>query len=490
MKFKILLLFLLIIPIVSANIIINPSSPSIETYKDTTKYFRLNITNNNSFKIYNLTFSNVTHLTIPPINELEPNATAEITYSARTNAVFNTAFVSTIQYIFKTIYNESPITYEMNITDSSFSPSELTIVENDSITFRNTRSRMAEIRDLSTGFSQLDLNMTEWQTRQYPIVAEYQFYERIDGFTGKIHIKQKSMESFTHDSSKDVVVAFQINSILDPSSFQLNPLTFNFTANNNQTQNGVLEVKNLENIPLYEVVLNDSRGWIQFQTNNFTLNGLENKLVTFNITPYVTQTSQTNVSLQVDINAKAKNGGNATKPIFILINYKNFDTVTANGTTYVLQVLGINETIDACVQHFGESGFESCQKLKDKFQNNITVIKEVEAQHQITESKLLEIEKSASEVGGIATRVENKVNINIDFINKLIEFVNQSESSRRAFELNVSARQTQYEVDLKEHKKNDRTILWAVIIIAVLILIIALIYEFKVFEIRKKTGQV
>lgn len=461
----------LLLPCVTANLVVAPINSDLNVYKDQQSIFGLNVTNNFTYSIYNVSFTKPSaYFAFPVVDSLAPGESRTIPYSVRTDAVLSSLFVSTASFFYPIEYNLISRVFEINISDTSFTPNNLTIMQNDSVSWHNLRVNQSEIKDLGSGFPTITVPALSSSVQSYPDVASYVFYEFPSGFTGFLNVIPRSNIVMAHDSSLDVPITFNLHSTLNPSTLQINLLTFNFTSNDNQTQYGVLEIKNAENIPLVNVVLNDSRGWIQFSENSFTLNPLQNKLVSFNITPKVYSTNETNITLIDRVFAQSTNGGNASADLRMLINYKNFDTLNINGTIYTINVLGINDTATACNQHrkgIGayDVGFEECIKLE--VVNNVTVIRETPAIVTVTEDQAKTGWAAVASVGETAQRIENYANRVLDAQSNILELTKNNTAAELARDEDVRT----FKADTLRAIHN-RDIREMIIIIAIILLYI------------------
>ena len=408
-KLIIAVLFLLIVPTVFADLVITPSSSDITVYKGQSQNFQLTLLNNNSFPITNVSLSNLNYFSFPVTLNLIPFQSTQISYSVLTDAVFNQAYVSTASFYYQIPYNGTPLTYQINITSSAFQPSTLNIMQNDSIIWNNMLTQDIQVKDFSSGFPQVNVPALSSVTVQYNTIANYSFYNYPLGYTGYLNILDKSSTAYAHDSGYDKPVYFNLHSLLNPSTMQLSLLTPNFTMNYNQTIQGIVQIQNTDPTnTLYNVNLSASK-WITFAQNNFNLSPMANNLVFFNITPSIIYTNDTNKTHILTIYASSLNAGNTSVNFPVFINYYNLNIININGTNYTINFLSINDTINACLQHEHDAGFEQCAKLW-KY-NNVTQIIEVPANISLSELTIKDWMNQMNISGESALRVENQYNL-------------------------------------------------------------------------------
>lgn len=392
MRFLLCLLVLLCIPFVSASLVVTPSSSDVQTFRGQVSLYSLSVFNNNSFAVFNVSFTNPapSYFTFPSIDRLSPGDSRVVQYSVVTDSLFVNTYISVASFFYLSSVNVSSRVVVVNISNGSFSSSPVVMV-NDSVSWCNLLNESVSVKDLNSGFVNVDVLPLSCVDVVYSSNASFSFYAFPGGFTGSLSVLPYSGSVLAHDSSFDVPLSFRVSSVVNPSSLQfVNVLPNNFSSNNNQSQMGVVEVKNFDNFPLYNVVLSDSAGWVSWGVNNFTLSGLENRLVYFNITPVVFRTNDTNVSLPVRLFAVSGNGGNGSIVVSLRVAYQNLDVLRINGTNYSINFLSVNDTIDFCVQ------FPTLDRCPDLAQmcldagicKNNTIVKEIPAQQTISEDRL------------------------------------------------------------------------------------------------------
>jgi hypothetical protein len=376
--FALFLLFTL--PIVYANLQVDSTAQQNPTYVGESKIFYITLVNNNTFPIYNISFSPIAKYTFSSPNSMLPGQSSTIPYSVLNGDVSSSIAVSTISYFFDTTYDVLPKSVLVNVFDSGFSSCNISLMQNDSFFWFNNRSVSSEIKSLNGGWSNIVLSPLSFQNISYGVVGQWIFY--VDGLQAcYLNVLPYNNVVSAHDSSKDVPVSFSLVTTVNPSNLVLNLLQTNFSSFNNQTQIGVLEVKNNGLFPLYNVKLNDSKGWIKFSLQDFTMDAMSNHLITFNITPIITSTSQSNKTNIISITGFSSNGGIVSRDISLFIPFTNLDN-SSFGNNFIINRLSINATINFCKLHQDDV---ECIMLVDAFKSNVTVIREVPAQLTVTE---------------------------------------------------------------------------------------------------------
>jgi hypothetical protein len=416
-KIWVLLLFLFV-PLVSANILITPSTNELSVFRGESKVFNVLLVNNESRPISNISFSPIVGFTFPVVTSLAPNESRLVSFSVLTNDLFNQVFVSTVSFLYEIPYSAPPVSRVISVDDSGFVPYNSSILTNDSVVWVNLLSDDVVINDLGSGFGSVSIPALSNVSRSYNSVGSWLFYPSTIhgslGFTGLLSVGVRSNVSFAHDSVLDRTVVFNVHSLLPPSTLQLFVLSQNVSSDNNRSFTGLLELRNTQPIIITGIHLYADRWVSSFSENDFNLPALSNKIIYFNVTPFVTRTSQTNRSQVVNVFANSSNAGQTSDDLPIFVNFMNLDQVIINGTTYTITVLGINETIDACIQHLNDAGFEGCKRLEERFRTNVTVVKEVEGSVPFSSSELLAMKSQLGTFGEETTRTVNKMNLYLD----------------------------------------------------------------------------
>lgn len=436
--------FLLIVCSVfsSAQLVITPQVNNFQVFSGVSKGFSLNFFNNNSFSLRNISFSPVAGITFPVVPVLfagESRGVDVVVYSAVPQSWSGLSLVS---FLYDVPFNVSPVNVSVNVSNVSVSPSLVQLFSGDGVLWSNLFNESIVLRDLGgSGFPELVLPGGSSVFVLYPM-GNFSFYAFPFGFTGNLVVVPRPSSTLVHSSSFDVPVSFSVTASLVASSLDVVVFNNNFSSNPNQSQSGILEVKNLLNIPVVNVSLSSPNGWIAFFDSGFDIPALGNRLVQFNLTPRLNFTSETNRSYNVSFLVGANNVDSFNRSVSLFVSYSNLDIVIINGSQCVINRLSVPETITFCRAFPADV---ECLGLSDAFRSNVTVVKEVPAKQLIDEPTLLKIQQQASIVGDIATRAENSNNINKDLLlsvaSRFDEFALQMNQTQHDYNLSVAAAQ-------------------------------------------------
>lgn len=400
---------------VSAELVLTPQSPSYSCVWYMSCVKNVTVWNNATYSVTNLTFSPTTFFSFPASVDLNPNESKTLNFEILTNELFtNRQFISTVAFFYSMNVSPANRSVEVNVSIAGFSNIP-TLMVGDSILWRNTGNSSLTVRDLATGFQEVVIPAGGSVSRTYLSVASLNFYIVQSGIMGSLSVVPKSGVSFAHDSSLDRQMIFTLTSRLPDSTMAVALLTENISVDNNATYpEALIEIRNLDpNLVIQNVVINGSRWTGNFSPNGFNIPAGGVQRVLFNITPFVDKTNLTNKTSKIILNVKSDNAGSTVKDIDVFIRYQNMDIVTIGGVNYTITVLGINQTIEACLQHMNDAGFERCLDLK-RFGTNTTIIKEIPASYEFTQSQVKTYADSWATLSGVAQRLENKQNAYLD----------------------------------------------------------------------------
>lgn len=483
-KYYILIVFLLFLPLVSANLIVDNYAQQNPTFVGEQKIFYITLTNNNSYPVYNVTLSPISKYVFANVGSLAIGESKTVPYTILNNDVSSGTFVSTISYFFETSYNVTSKAYSETIFDSGFSVCNLTLMQNDSISWMNNRSVSSEVKSLNSGWSNILLSPLGFQSKLYDVVGSWMFY--VDGLPAcYLNVLPYNNVVYAHDSFQDIPVSFVLSTTVNPSSLVLNALQTNFSSFNNQTQVGVLEVKNNGNYPLYNVKFNDSNGWMNFSVQDFTMDAMTNRLITFNLTPLIYSTNESNMTHSITIFGSSSNGGNTSKIISLFIPFTDLGN-SSNPNTYVINRLSINLTIDYCMANPDDV---ECIDLVNAFRTNNTVIKEISASWSIPEPEVKLMIESAKNSQSLVQNNINAQGVTQDYMLNISGKYDSSIIYMSAVYRTVQLWMDFSDMKIRENLRDIR-IFWITLVVLILInLILRYLYLNWVWSWKFKTLQ-
>lgn len=484
-KRLVLLLLFFLVPFVGADLLVSPLQVNLSLNRSMTSVYGVELFNNNSFPVYNVSFSNVSGFVFPRIPFLGVNQSVLANFSVVSDSVGQSVFVSVVSFEFFTVYNLSPRVYHVNVTGSGFVPDNLVVGVNDSVVWHNLLSEDVSVRDLGSGFPRVDLLANSSFSSVYSSPAGYSFYLFPLGFTGGLSVVPLNGSVLAHNSVFDVRLVLFLDTVLPGGSYELVLLMDNFSLSNNETVTGVLSVRNLQDQPVFRVNL--SGRWMVFNDNLFDLDSRAVRYVQFNFTPFVDRTNLTNRSYDVLVNASSLNAGVVSDVLRLFLYYANLDEVVINNTVYTINRLSVRESIEFCIQNPADN---ECLALVEAFRSNVTVIREIPAVHELSEDDIRSVMAGVESVSGVSQRTENSINRIVGYVDSVLESV---DNNSREISLLVD-RQNSTElayVEKLSSMKSRYVLLWILIgVVLLFLLILKIIVWYNEFEAKKKTFQI
>jgi hypothetical protein len=322
-------------------------------------------------------------------------------------------------------------------------------------------------------------------------VHSYSFYIAQNGIVGNFNVIVRSGSSFAHDSSFDKQLSFTLSSVLPASTMTVNLLSNNISVDNNGTYSeALIEVRNLDPNLVIQGVNISADHWVSsFSPNSFNLPAGGVQRVLFNVTPFVDKTNLTNRSFKIILSIKSLNAGSTVKDIDVFVRYQNLDVINIGGNNYTITVLGVNATIEACLQHMNDVGFEKCLDLGKYFTKNITIIKQIPATLTVSEDVAKAGWDSNIRAESVAQRIENKANLVLDrqtLTNSKIDNNTDAVSNLSDYVMSTTA-----ERNAKVQSMNLR--FWLVfsfgIFFLLLYLFVSLLANIELFDALERAGQ-
>lgn len=407
--FLVLLVIIVLVTSVRAGLEVSPVLSNVSVFVGQPSVFSLRLNNSNDFSVYNVSFSSVPDFEFPFVSKLVSGEVKNVQFVVESSSVYSAGRVSVVSFLYPLNVSVPRRSFFVNITPGGFVPSSVQIRSGDSVVWRNLLNHSADVRDLGTGFPGFMLASGGVFNQSFGVVKNFSFYEFPEGFTGSLRVVARENVSLVHSSVFDVPVTFSVSSVLNPGSLELKVLSTDLRGGLNGSVEGVLQVRNLDDeASLGIVTLSSNSSWVSFGSNGFALNPLESRFVYFNVSPKgLTSTGQTNRSYSLLFSASASEGLVASKSVGFFVEFANLSVFSVNGTTFVINRLGVNETILYCTEFPSEP---ECSSLRENFTRkvNVTIIKPGVV--NISEAELRSMVDNAVSVSGVASRLENTFN--------------------------------------------------------------------------------
>lgn len=320
------LLLLLIAPIASAELTIEPNPFNIEVTANQEETFELSIKNNFSFKIMDFQFSNLTGFNFPEI-EIEANETETIQFTVLRSEVGEFDYPSIVSFKYLVEIPEEPTTYYVNITNTGFDPDFIVVRAGDTIIWKNSD----EISHSVTGATFNEpLQPNETFSMTFEDIGIIEYMDTVIFWAGTIEVIGASSEEKVNNPAYNTQLEINLDVTLDPTSLEVTNNKGNYTITYTGSEEGLLEITNNGDIIAQRIFLKSDPEWIIFDENNFDLNLGETNFVTYRIEPIILQTENTNKTYNLNLTIKASNTDEISKIISVFIPY---DDISGSATT-------------------------------------------------------------------------------------------------------------------------------------------------------------
>ncbi|MEK6878125.1 MAG: hypothetical protein AABY22_00875, partial [Nanoarchaeota archaeon] len=178
-------LFLILFSInTTANLILTPSSfPNITVTANQPFNITLNIVNNQSFLVYNVTIEQQQFIKSNVIPQINPNENSNLNIEILANIQGNLSINAKLKYLFITTTTATPQTHNILIQNNAYVPNIITIRKLDTVKFQNLDSVSH-----STTSVLFDQNLAQNEEFSYQFQNEgiVNYYDSGIGFSGII----------------------------------------------------------------------------------------------------------------------------------------------------------------------------------------------------------------------------------------------------------------------------------------------------------------
>ena len=409
MRNKILfaLCLILLTGLTSAELIVSPTSVNLDGNINQNIVFNLNLTNTFNFTIQDFQFSNMQGLSFTPFT-LTPNQTKNIQLILNKNSPTTQNISSTIIFNYLVEVPSSPQTHQVNISDTEgFQPQEITIYQGDTIIWKNN----GQISHTVTS-NEFDSPISPQGTfqRTFNDIKTMDYIDSIVFFTGKINVLNRSNQQPVHNPSYDKTINFNLDILQNPTTLNLELLENSFTLEFADTSEGILKVTNTGSNEATQIILKSESNWISFDENNFSLQPNTNNFVTFQISPFITSTSETNKTYNIEISSKASNSQKVLGNISIFIPYKSLAELNDSN---------VNDFFKAKLvfcREFPTSPF--CITEPSIVEKNVTIIKEPPIPYNFTQVEIATIFTRLQKIEDGSQRTNNELKRALDVISQ------------------------------------------------------------------------
>lgn len=349
----VLVLGLLCLNLIYANgLNIDLNHVEINKTSGTDAFVTLNIKNEETFKMYNVSFADTL---IADKFDLEPGQTKAIQFKITSNENLDKDI--TLTSFYQVNLGQSNKTETVNIYyDSGLDKCDLNLVAGDSVKWINNVLGDVLVKNVDTGEQIKTILEGQNHTLKFqnPINFNYQVYRIGLPFTNVCNINVISTNGLVHNTEYDAKIHLKLNIFFQETSIAVNfPTTF-YNLSYNEQYSDIFSIKNTGDKIAKNIKLNGD--WLTFDTNNFDLQPQQQINVGYTVKPSVFNTNQTNQIYQKEIKIEG-NFPTTTQNISVFVKYANLGT---SGNASDINEDVIAYLIEAyCSNH---PDFEWCQR--------------------------------------------------------------------------------------------------------------------------------
>lgn len=333
-RFIAIILAIFISPLmVNASLTISPNPYETTITAGQSYGLPIKILNNFSFPIYNITFQNTEKAEYPMIESLGANEEIEKNILVQTNVQENKELTSKVEFIYLSDISGTPEILNTNIEAIRFNPNTITINKNDIIRYKNvdTISHTIILNSI-----QKTLQPNEIYEHTYDTEGTFEVVDNLLDFKQSVIVTSNIQKEYVHNSDYDISFKLKLNSLYELTDISSSLLTNNFTINNKENNDGLIEIKNTGQEIAKDVKISSTLDWITFSPSLTDISIGGTKYITYTINPNFNIKNQTNRDYNIPIKIKGINTEEKIESIKVFIpldsslsdeNLFNFDNL-------------------------------------------------------------------------------------------------------------------------------------------------------------------
>jgi len=315
-----LLLFVfLFISAVRADILIYPSTTNISCYVNQEYPLNITISNNNDFKIYNISIEPNTMATFDMINELNSHENKSSFLRIKPASSYNGSYNFTFYFYFLQNVTMNTSTVEVNMTNTAFVPSQVTITQGSTIIWTNQDNLTHKVKDRGGEFASPDLSQGSSYQYTFDTFKNYTIEDDYIKYYMYVNVTPRVQEVLVRNRDYDKNLTLNISCNYLPTTLNASLLVENITMNFNETAEIVISIINTGNQTAKNIKFDAN--WMTFSKNNFDLDPNVLTYVIASIKPSIDFENQTNTTHAITINITSLNAPSIEKTVNIFINY-------------------------------------------------------------------------------------------------------------------------------------------------------------------------
>lgn len=440
----VLVIFVLASPVLGMPLNLSNSSVVGSVEKGLWKDFSITVLNSNDFDVYNV------HVESPVFDfvsvrsgfvNLSNGVQGNLVFGVLANETFSsTNFGLDVVFDYRILDDASPVMIPIEIKNSEWNVSDLVLRVGDSLDVYNRDPIDHTFSDVAGSFYVVVPDESNIQ-RTFDVIGDYLVYDGVNGDTFDLGVVSSETLIFGHRESDDVGFTLSLESVYPKTNVSVEWLTGDFSGVFNETFEGVGKITNKGENKAEDIFMDML--WTVFKSdgvvlNNFTLASGQSKIFTYFISPVINRTSQTNQSYELVANVSGKNFPSfQSSPVSLFIEFAEFGQVYLNGSSVF--ILDFDAMKEYCQSHSDDDrcdfGFRDVERVVEVYPDNVINFTRNETLliknfPEILQREFNRNNELRNNMSGLIESFSNALNIYEVEHNKLLDFVNKSETER------------------------------------------------------------
>src|SRR3990167_121365 len=459
--FLFVLVLLFVLPITSEAILLDQQNILIDNAIIGSEIILpINITNNQNVELVNVSLEGLQFTTMNQVSLILPNQSINTYLKVKPTSLVSSTFYGKVYGFFLLDILRDSKSFEINLTDLSYTPGEIWIKEGDSIVFYN-RGTVAHSVISSNFNSVIPVNNT--YTYTFNTIKDMEYFDLNTAMGGIIHVINKSSLERVRNPSYDTDISITLTSKLADTNLSARTYDPSLTIEAYKTGESVVEIVNIGNKTAEDIFF--EMQWTSFQENHFSLVPNERKLIKFIISPQLQSTPETNRSYNLSLTITSKNANQIRLNVLVSIPHKE---ILQNETSnYYLGLL--NQILEFCKQFP-----VACAEGPNGTQ---VIYKEKNYSIDLTYSDFIKLQQDVRSVAASQERTENKLQEGTDILLVQLQALTKKYSN-----LNTSL-SVFYEEKQSEKKWN--IFKWVILVVVLFVLLITTSIGFLLYRKNK-----
>lgn len=381
---------------------------------NSSKLVFFNLTNNQSFALYNVSSSGSFQL--GRIEKLSVNETVLANFSVSSNVSVNTN-VSLFGYLLQEI-SLVPMLVEVNVTSAGFVPNDFVVVNGSTITWVN---RDVINHTVTGSFANVELGQNQSFGQVFTVFGGVDVFDQKQLFFGHFDVVNASSLVSILDTSSYLTIPFSVVAVFSETLLDavfVEPSNASLVLRDDGTAEGVIKISNSGNKTAVNVSIVGN--WSIFSKQDFNVSVGSSSFVTFTLLP---QLNETNKVFVYDFLVRGNNVNNVSLNLSVFVPLINLTNRSFDTSGF------FRERLVFC-NSFPTSPF--CLSDPLTVERNVTVFKEPLLPYNYTQRDIDAINRKFLELNELVGRSENYYKDNLDKVSGDLDLLKNASFSSSA----------------------------------------------------------